>query len=98
MALQYFLIYYFWGQKYPIYISIKFSCINLGEWDDVGCSTTRQYVCEKPDSDQLPLGTNAACSCESGWTANLDLESCYKRVFDSNGKDWGSARSDCQVH
>ena len=70
----------------------------IGEWDDVGCSTTRQYVCEKPDSDQTALGSNAACSCESGWTANLDLEKCYKRGFEASGIDWGSAETACQVY
>ena len=54
-------------------------------------------MCEKPDSDQTALGSNAACSCESGWTANLDLEKCYKRGFEAAGTDWGSAETACQV-
>ena len=55
-------------------------------------------MCEKPDSDQTALGSNAACSCESGWTANLDLEKCYKRGFEAAGIDWGSAETACQVY
>ena len=24
-----------------------------GEWDDVACGTARQFICEKPDLDQV---------------------------------------------
>ena len=50
------------------------NCLSMntdGTWDDVDCTTLRQYVCTKPDSDQAPLTSNPACSCEAGWTASL---------------------------
>ena len=50
-----------------------------GEWDDVSCSTSRNFVCEKPAAGQAALAANPACSCESGWTASYDTGGCYKR-------------------
>ena len=59
-------------------------CISMdtdGVWDDVSCSSTRQYICEKPDSDQTALTTPSICtSCDSTWTKDFDLSKCYKRV------------------
>ena len=48
-------------------------------WDDILCSKTQQFVCEKPDSDQSQRPDNGACSCETDWTASLDSGRCYKR-------------------
>ena len=70
-----------------------------GEWQDVKCegTTQRQYMCEKPDSDQTQLSTITACSCDSGWTASLDTGKCYKRVnVISSPVDWSTADTACK--
>ena len=75
-------------------------CIILtetGEWDDVDCGTTRQYICEKPDSDQTQLTANPACSCDSAWTKNLELGKCYQRVDIVAGINHDSAQTACQA-
>ena len=50
-----------------------------GEWDDVSCSTSRNFLCQKPAAGQSALAANTACSCGSDWTASYDTGSCYKR-------------------
>ena len=75
-------------------------CVSLrpdGKWDDVVCTTARQYACEKPDSDQVQLTSSGACSCDQGWTGSLDTGKCYKRGNDTNGVQWSAARTNCQV-
>ena len=66
-----------------------------GEWDDVGCSTSRNFVCQKPAAGQSVLPANTACSCESDWTASLDTGGCYRRG--EAVASWETARADCQT-
>ena len=67
----------------------------VGEWDDVGCGTTRQYICEKPALDQTQLTASSACSCDSAWTKNLELNKCYKRVDIAAGINHDAAQTAC---
>ena len=77
------------------------NCVSMnsaGEWDDVRCDSTRQYMCEKPDSDQTQLASNGACSCETGWTASLDTGKCYKRMEElTTGVTWATADTNCKA-
>ena len=66
-----------------------------GNWDDVLCSKTQQFVCKKPDNDQTGLAANPACSCEPDWTASLDTRSCYKRG--SGEVDYEAAKTACEA-
>ena len=68
-----------------------------GEWDDVVCGSSRQFVCEKPDSGQSSLTPSPACSCGSDWEVALDLDKCYKRLNNSGGISQALARTQCQV-
>ena len=66
-----------------------------GEWDDVSCDTTRNFVCQKPAAGQPSLVTNKACSCEAGWTASYDTGFCYKRG--DAPVNYTEARTACQA-
>ena len=69
-----------------------------GEWDDVVCGSSRQFVCERPDSDQgSSASPSPACSCASDWVVSLDLDKCYKRLNSSGGISQAAARTRCQV-
>ena len=68
-----------------------------GEWDDVVCGSSRQFVCERPDSDQSSGLPSPACSCASDWAVALDLDKCYKRLHSSGGISQAAARTQCQV-
>ena len=68
-----------------------------GEWDDVVCGSSRQFVCERPDSDQSSGPPSPACSCASDWAVALDLDKCYKRLNNSGGINQAAARTQCQV-
>ena len=68
-----------------------------GEWDDVVCGSSRQFVCERPDSDQSSGPPSPACSCASDWAVALDLDKCYKRLHSSGGISQAAARTQCQV-
>ena len=71
---------------------------SVGEWDDVVCGSARQFVCERPDSDQASSASpSPACSCASDWRVSLDLDKCYKRLNISGGISQAAARSRCQV-
>ena len=68
-----------------------------GEWDDVVCGSSRQFICEKPDSDQSSVTPSPACSCGSDWEVDLDLDKCYKRLNNTGGISHAAARAQCQV-
>ena len=71
---------------------------SVGEWDDVVCGSARQFVCERPDSDQASSPPpSPACSCASDWVVSLDLDKCYKRLNISGGISQAAARTRCQV-
>ena len=68
-----------------------------GEWDDVVCGSSRQFVCERPDSVQgTTPSPSPACSCASDWVADLELDKCYKRL-NTNSTSHAAARTQCQV-
>ena len=38
-----------------------------GEWDDVACGSSRQFICKKPDLDSAASTASAGCNCGEGW-------------------------------
>jgi len=78
-------------------------CVQLGasgEWDDVVCSKTMNYVCEKEAYAGAATfvattvaTTTPSCSstCANGWTT-IGCN-CYK--FQDTAKDWEPATADC---
>lgn len=64
-------------------------------WDDIVCSKTQQFVCERPDSDQTPRPDNGACSCEAAWTGSLDSGKCYQRG--AAQADYDTAKAACEA-
>ena len=63
------------------------------------CGGARQFVCQKPDSDQSSSASpSPACSCASDWRADLDTNKCYKRLDSpGSGLSWADARTQCEV-
>ena len=74
-------------------------CVSLksdGLWDDVACSTTRQYLCEKPDKTGTALSSNTACSCATGWSGLIETGKCYKK-FSTPLASFELSRAACQA-
>ena len=45
-------------------------CVSMtpaGEWDDVACGSSRQFICKKPDLDSATTTASAGCNCGEGW-------------------------------
>ena len=38
-----------------------------GQWDDVACGSSRQFICKKPDLDSAASTASAGCNCGEGW-------------------------------
>jgi len=69
-----------------------------GEWDEVTCTRTEQYMCQLSASvgantaTQPPTTTQACAQCDVGWT-RLDCK-CYRVEQDT--QTWVAAQSKCQ--
>ena len=45
-------------------------CVSMtpaGQWDDVACGSSRQFICKKPDLDSAASTASAGCNCGEGW-------------------------------
>ena len=77
------------------------NCVSMntdGAWDDVDCTSTRQYMCAKPANGQTALTSNPACSCEAGWSGYLDTGKCYTRMEElTTGVTWAVAGTNCEA-
>ena len=48
-------------------------CVSMtpaGEWDDVACGSSRQFICKKPDLDSAATTASAGCNCGEGWVTS----------------------------
>ena len=41
-----------------------------GQWDDVACGSSRQFICKKPDLDSTATTASAGCNCGEGWVTS----------------------------